>query len=198
MAQQELREEIREVWALFRDTDRRMKETDERMKETDKIVKETSEQVKETSKKVEQLNETVNALTGKWGKFVEGLVEPSAVRMFKERGIEVERTSTRNRIRKNGTEMEIDIIVENNEYVVAIEVKSTLKVEDVNEHLEILSRFREFFPRFKNQKLIGAVAGIVMEEGADRYAYRRGLFVIGQTGETVKILNDDKFRPKIW
>ena len=126
------------------------------------------------------------------------MVEPGAVRIFKERGIDVERASTRNRIRKNGTEMEIDIILENEEYVVAIEVKSTLKVEDVNEHIEDLGRLREFFPRFKNQKLIGAVAGIVMEEGADRYAYRRGLFVIGQTGETVKILNDDKFRPKIW
>ena len=191
MAQQELREEIREVWNLFKDTDRRMKETD-------RLIKETDKQVRETSRKVEQLNETVNALTGKWGKFVEGLVEPGAVRMFKERGIEVERASTRNRIQKNGTEMEIDIILENEEYVVAIEVKSTLKVEDVNEHIEDLGRLREFFPRFKNQKLIGAVAGIVMEEGADRYAYRRGLFVIGQTGETVKILNDDKFRPKIW
>ena len=205
MAQQELREEIQEVWALFKDTDRRMKETDERMKETDeqiketgRIVRETSEQVKETSRKVEQLNETVNALTGKWGKFVEGLVEPGAVRMFKERGIKVERASTRNRIQKNGTEMEIDIILENEEYVVAIEVKSTLRIEDVNEHIEDLKRLREFFPRFKEQKLIGAVAGIVIEEESDKYAYRRGLFIIGQTGETVKILNDDKFRPKIW
>ena len=43
MAQQELREEIREVWALFRDTDRRMKETDELIKETSEIVRETSE-----------------------------------------------------------------------------------------------------------------------------------------------------------
>ena len=184
MAQQELREEIQEVWALFKDTDRRMRETDR--------------QIRETSRKVEQLNETVNALTGKWSKFVEGLVAPGAVRMFKERGIEVERTSTRNKIQKNGTEMEIDILLENDEYVVAIEVKSTLTVEDVNEHLEKLSRFRDFFPRFKEQKLIGAVAGIVMEEEADRYAYRKGLFVIGQTGETVKILNDNKFRPKIW
>jgi hypothetical protein len=146
MAQQELREEIQEVWALFRDTDRRMRETDEWIKETGRIVKETSEQVKETSRKVGQLNETVSALTGKWGKFVEGLVAPGAVRMFKERGIEVERTSTRNKIQKNGTEIEIDILLENDEYVVAIEVKSTLTVEDVNEHLEKLSRFREFFP----------------------------------------------------
>ncbi|MBC8458291.1 MAG: DUF3782 domain-containing protein [Deltaproteobacteria bacterium] len=191
MAQQELRKGIQEVWDLFRDTDRRMKETD-------RLVKETSEQVKQTSRKVEQLNETVNALTGKWGKFVEGLVAPGAVRMFKEQGIDVERASTRNKIQKNGEEMKIDVMLENEKYIVAIEVKSTLKVEDVNEHIENLRRLREFFPRFKAQNLIGAVARIVIEEEADKYAYRKGLFVIGQTGETVKILNDEKFKPKVW
>ena len=36
------------------------------------------------------------------------------------------------------------------------------------------------------------------EEGADKFAYRQGLFVIGQTGETVKILNDKTFKPRIW
>ncbi|KJR42841.1 hypothetical protein MCHI_001259 [Candidatus Magnetoovum chiemensis] len=39
------------------------------------------------------------------------------------------------------------------------------------------------------------MAGIVIEEGVDRYAYQCGLFVISQSGDTVKILNDSKFRP---
>ena len=38
-------------------------------------------------------------------------------------------------------------------------------------------------------------SGIVIEE-ANKFAYRQGLFVIGQTGETVKILNDKTFKPK--
>ena len=36
------------------------------------------------------------------------------------------------------------------------------------------------------------------QQELDRFAYRQGLFVIGQTGETVKILNDKTFKPKIW
>ncbi len=191
MDQQELERSIQEVWALFKETDRRMRETRE-------IVAETSKIVAETSKKVEETTRSVNALTGKWGRFVEGLVAPGAVRMFKERGIEVRETSTRVEVHRNGREMEIDVLVVNEEYVLAIEVKSTLKVEDVNEHIEKLRGFREFFPRFKDKKVIGAVAGIVMEEMADRYAYRQGLFVIGQSGEMVKILNDEEFKPKTW
>ncbi|HID57281.1 TPA: DUF3782 domain-containing protein, partial [Candidatus Poribacteria bacterium] len=44
----------------------------------------------------------------------------------------------------------------------------------------------------------GAVAGIVIEEEADKFAYRNGLFVIGQSGQAAKILNDEKFRPRFW
>ena len=184
MSHQELSREIQEVWALFR-------ETSEQMKETDKSIE-------RMSRKVEQLNETVNALTGKWGKFVEGLVAPGAVRMFTERGIEVKQFYPRARTQQDGEEMEIDVLVVNDEYAIAISVKSTLKVEDVNNHIEALSRFHEFFANFADKTLIGAVAGIVIEEEADKYAYRKGLFVITQTGEMVKILNDEKFKPKLW
>jgi hypothetical protein len=190
MSQQEVsnvlegRSEVQEIWALFREVARRQEETD---KKIDRL-----------SDEIELVNKAVGDLTGKWGKFVEGLVAPGAVRMFTERGIDVRWTSTRNRVRKDGEEMEIDVILENSEYVVAIEVSSTLGVADVNEHIEKLKRFRELFPRFSRHKLIGAVAGIVIDESADKYAYRQGLFVIAQTGETVKILNDSKFKPKEW
>jgi hypothetical protein len=39
------------------------------------------------------------------------------------------------------------------------------------------------------------VAGIEIDQGIDVYAYRRGLFVIKQSGETVKIINYTQFQP---
>ncbi len=47
-------------------------------------------------------------------------------------------------------------------------------------------------------QLYGTVAGIGIEAGADRYAYRQGLFVLAQSGETVAILNDEEFQPRAW
>jgi hypothetical protein len=52
-------------------------------------------------------------------------------------------------------------------------------------------------------QLYGAVAGIGIESGADRYAYRRGLFVMAQSGDSVTLLNDTllndaSFQPKAW
>ena len=170
MTHQGLERAIQEVWALF----------------------------KETDKKIAEVSKTVAALTGKWGGFVEGLIAPGTISMFKERGIEVEKIYQRVKAHKDGKEIEIDILAINKEYAVLIEAKSTLGIEDVNEHIERLKAFKKFFPEYSARKVIGAVAGIVIEEEADKFAYRQGLFVIGQTGETVKILNDKTFKPKIW
>ncbi len=46
--------------------------------------------------------------------------------------------------------------------------------------------------------MYGAVAGIEIEESADIYAYRQGLFVLAQSGETMDILNSDDFEAKVW
>ena len=152
----------------------------------------------ELEKMIAQMSAKVDALTGKWGRFVEGLIAPGAVSMFKERGIEIDRIFQRVKARKDGDRMEIDILGVNKEYAVLIEVKSTLGVEDVKEHTERMKAFKRFFPEYSDRKVVGAVAGIVIDENADRFAYRQGFFVIAQTGETAKILNDEKFKPKTW
>ncbi|RMD72966.1 MAG: DUF3782 domain-containing protein, partial [Cyanobacteria bacterium J149] len=58
--------------------------------------------------------------------------------------------------------------------------------------------FKEFFPEYSQKQVYGAVAGIEIEEGADKYAYRQGLFVLTQSGENVVIVNGAEFQPKTW
>ncbi|HLC15741.1 MAG TPA: DUF3782 domain-containing protein, partial [Thermodesulfovibrionia bacterium] len=123
---------------------------------------------------------------------------PGAVRIFRERGINVKSVFQRVESQKDGKQMEIDVLAVDGEYAVLIEAKSTLSVDDVNEHLERIEAFKYFFPEYRDRKAVGAVAGIVIDAGADRYAYRKGFFVIAQSGETVTIMNDDKFQPKTW
>jgi hypothetical protein len=99
---------------------------------------------------------------------------------------------------KNGAGLGIDVLAVNGDYAVLIEAKSTLGVEDVRDHLERLAKFKGLFPEYSDRMVLGAVAGIVIDEDADKFAYRNGLFVIGQSGDAVKILNDDQFQPKKW
>ena len=160
---------------MFKDTDKKIKETDrileerfkKRDKRIDKLLKE-SENVLKTSERTEK---AVYALTGKWGRFVEELIAPAVERLFKERGIEVDKVFQRVKTRENGSTMEVDILAINGEYAVLVEAKSTLKIDDVKEHIERLENFKTFFPEYRERKIIGAVGGIVIEEDSDKYAY---------------------------
>jgi hypothetical protein len=93
--------------------------------------------------------------------------------------------------------MEIDILLSNTQEAVVIEVKTTLKVEDVREFIENLERFTFFFPRYKRMSIYGGVAGIHIEADADKFAYRQGLFVLTGSGEgLITMLNPPDFKPK--
>ena len=169
------------VYVGFKETDKKWQETIARM---DKLSRETDKKIGD--------------LTGQWGHFVEGLVAPAVVRLFSERDIVVTDFARQVERQRGDEGIEIDIFAKNGEYVVLIEVKSTVGVDDVNEHLERLGKFSRFFPEYQDLKVVGAVAGIVIPKNVARFAYQKGLFVIAQSGETVKILNDEKFKPKVW
>jgi RecB family endonuclease NucS len=94
--------------------------------------------------------------------------------------------------------MEIDILAVDDTELVLVECKSRLSKDDVDEFVEKLTRFKDAFPHYGNFKAYGAVAGIEINEGIDRYAYRQGLFVIKPSGDGVAIANDNDFKPVTW
>lgn len=82
--------------------------------------------------------------------------------------------------------------------VLVFDVACNLNIEDIKEHLKTLTHFKEFFPEYKDKPILGAVAGIKVTENADEFAHKRGLFVLGQSDDTVAITNDNDFTPKVW
>ena len=190
-----MREQSQETDRRFQETDRRFQETDRRFQETDRRFQAS---VTENEKVLQRLSKQIGDLGGTWGLFVENLVAPACETLFLERGIPVHQVSQRIKKRKEGDTLEIDILVLNQEHTLVVEVKSRLSVADVQEFIADLQRFRHFFPEYAQNQLYGAVAGIIIDEGADRYAYRQGLFVLAQSGETITLLNNDEFQPKAW
>ncbi|MBF0310806.1 MAG: DUF3782 domain-containing protein [Magnetococcales bacterium] len=188
-----------DVWKLFQETDRKMQETDRRMQETDRRMQETTLQLKETDRLVKDVARQVGNLSSRWGEFVEGIIAPACDTLFAQRGIPVHQVHPRVRAKLPGNRhMEIDLLVVDGTDAVLIEVKSRLRVEDVREHMERLTQFKEFFPRYAECRILGAVAGLVIEEEADRFASNNGLFVIVQSGESVTLANADDFIPRAW
>lgn len=194
--------EFKELSRKFEETDEEFKEIARRFKETDERFKETDEKFKETQRLIERLSRKWDEQWGRFGnrlgEFVESMVAPAALRLFQERNIKVDQLYRELEGRHQGVHLEVDLLVANTEEVVVIEVKSKLSVEDVNDHLERLEKFRRVFHNFAQARVLGAVAAMVMSEEIAKYAYRRGLFVIAQSGNTVHIFNDEQFVPKVW
>ena len=72
--------------------------------------------------------------------------------------------------------MEIDILGVDDTELVLVELLPRLSQDDVDEFIEKLTRFKIAFPHYKNYRAYGAVAGIEINEGIDRYAYKKGFF----------------------
>ncbi len=191
----ELVEAQKETERCFQETERRFQETERRFQETERILKEQS---LKTDRQITRVSQEIGNLGGKWGRFVENMVAPACETLFLNRDIPVHQVSQRVRKRLDGKTIEIDVLVTNENHVLVVEVKSSLSVDDVKELIKNLTEFRQFFPEYNHKQLYGAVAGIEIEEGADKYAYRQGLFVLAQRGENVAILNDTDFQPKTW
>jgi hypothetical protein len=184
-----------EVWQLLGELIQAQKETERKFQETDRKFQETTEEIRQVNR---QLSQQLGELGGKWGLFLENMVAPACENIFRHWGIPVHQVSQRVKKRLNGDTLEIDVLVLNAENVLAVEVKSSLSVEDVKDFMADLGKFRQFFPEHSEKILYGAVAGMGIEEQSDRYAYRQGLFVLAQSGDSIKILNDAKFQPRAW
>jgi len=190
-----------EVWQLLGELAEAQKETERRFQETERILKEESQktdrQIQELSQEVKRVSRELGNLGGKWGRFLENMVAPACETLFVKRDIPVHKVYQRVKGKLNGKILEVDVLVTNENHVLAVEVKSSLSVEDVKEFVEDLREFRQFFPEYNDKQLYGAVAGIEIEDGADKDAYRQGFFVLAQSGENIVILNDEKFKPRI-
>lgn len=175
--------EISEIKKLIKELTLAQKETNRQFKETDRKFKETDVQIKRA----------FNLFESQWGKLIESLVEGDLIRILQERGIQVNRTSTRVKGRYGNENYEFDIIAHNGNEIVVVEVKTTLKVKSVDEHIVRLKKIKTWMREYAAFKIYGAVAFLRADEEADTYAENKKLFVIKATGDSASIVNDKNF-----
>ena len=118
--------------------------------------------------------------------------------MLRARNITVEETSTNVKGGQEGRHYEFDILAVNGEEVVVVEVKTTLKPEDVTHFLTKLERFTGWVRRYKGNRILGAVAYLKADSSVTMYAERQGLYVIRATGSSATITNQPGFEPRVF
>ena len=185
---------------LGQETDRRTQENDRRMRrptaglqETDRQMQETDRQMQETDLRLRKRDELFN---GQWGKLMESLVEGDLVKLLQQRGIAVGHTMTNAKKDYGQRRWEFDILAVNGEEVVVVEVKTTLKVDDVDYFVERLQDFPELMPEFADRLIYGALAYLKTDGSVTVHAGRQGLYVIRATGSSASITNAEGFAPR--
>ena len=204
-----------DVLNLFRETDRKFQDTErllreqsqeterllrEQSQETDRKFQETERLLREQSQATEKkLNTLERLFTSQWGKLMESLVEGDLVALLTARGIAITDTTTRLKGKlADGGNFEFDIIAHNGEELVVVEVKTTLKPQDVEDFIARLRQLKHWLPRYANNRIYGAVAWLTADAGAERMMENRGLFSIRATGQSASIQNAPTFTPRAW
>jgi len=177
------------------DLNKNMSEIQQSLKEVAIRFKDTDERFKETDR---QIKKAIGLFETQWGKLMESLVEGDLVRILQERGIAIRDTSSRRKGTYEGKQYEFDIIAHNGKEIVVVEVKTTLRVKHVKEHIDRLKQVKLWLKEYSRYKIYGAVAFLRAEEEADIYAQNQNLFVIRATGDSASILNPQEFKPRIF
>jgi myosin heavy subunit len=169
-----------------------------------------SQEVAKASEEIKKLKTEISRLTGSWGEFVEGMIEPSAIKFMEEKGFKVIGVYPEAKVSRDGENAEYDLYLvceksNNNKnkgnnnrkkerVILLVSAKTKVSSRDVDELLEDMRKFFFFLEQYKGFKLIGAIAGIRFGKGADLYALRSGLITMKSAGEVMEIHEPKKLK----
>ena len=95
---------------------------------------------------------------------------------------------------------QVDRLYENGDAIMAVEVKSKLRQDHIDDHIERLKKISALLKsRGDNRKVLGAVAGGIVSDQLTDYAHKRGLYVLKQNGESISIVKPpENFKLTEW
>ena len=147
------------------------------------------------------LSENVGGLNRSIGELIETLIAARLWEKFPEYGLQRAYRRLPLYDEKNQPKGEIDILLVNSEWAMAVEVKREADEKDVDRHMERMARIVKYPPAqlVPGIKLLGAIAGGVITNEAKDYAHKCGFFALELAGESViRVPSPAGFVPKEW
>jgi len=184
---------LESVWALFQETDRKMRETDRRMQETDRILSEkiaaTDRQMQETDRRFRAMQKEMGSIANNQGAFAEeyffNSFEKDEKNFFGEKF---------DKIMKNvggiNVEDEYDILLVNGNSVGIIEVKFKAHENDIPKVLKKVNTFRSNFSAYANHRIYLGLATMAFYPKLEDECVKNGIAIIKQVGDVVVIKDE--------
>jgi len=164
--------------------------------------KKTELEQKKTERAIRQLTRQMGGLHRRFGELAEHMVAPGITRRFNELGYHFHSVSPGGlRIFDENYKVktEVDLLLENDEYVAAVEVKTRPDAKDVEHHTRRLEILREHKNKHHDyRKILGAIAGAIFPQEVKKLSIEAGLYVLEQSGDTMKIDIPEGFVPREW
>ncbi|MDR2704439.1 MAG: DUF3782 domain-containing protein [Planctomycetaceae bacterium] len=180
---------------FIKQTDEQFKQNEERFKQTDEQIKRTDEQIKRTSKQLGKLG-------NRFGSMEEYLVAPGMVRQFNEINYHFSGAVRNYKIYSENKKKiaEIDVMLENDDYILCVEVKTAPEGKDIRKHIERLKIAQRHFKNLRpnEKKIIGAIAGTIFSDEFKKTVIENGLYAITPSGHAFKIDVPEGFQPRIF
>ncbi|MCL2557563.1 MAG: hypothetical protein FWE09_03710 [Treponema sp.] len=175
-------------------------EFERRQAELDRKWAKTMEAWDRADRRIESGNKKIGGLENTFGELMEHLVAPGIEKRFQEIGIDFELTAHNFRLKEGRRCIaEIDLLLENDRNVMAVEVKAKPRVDDMEKHAKRLETLRGYYAkRGDSRKIFGAIAGAVFGRAERKAALGAGFFVLTQSGDTMRMDIPDGFEPKAW
>jgi len=158
----------------------------------------------ESDRGMEKLRKQMGDIGVRIGNLVEHVIGgKNIVEQFQDLGYNVIDHSRDNEfgIRGTANSGQIDLLLKDGDVEILVEVKTTLRNDDVFDHIERLEKYRRWMDSKGEGKkrYIGALACAMVKDNAVKFAQKNGMYVIMQLGNAIEIVaSPEGFVAKEW
>jgi len=215
----------REIKESNERTDRRIAESNERTdrliaesrEQTDRLIKESNERTDrlialridadraDMKKIMDRLSDDMGHLGNKLGHLVELIVVPGMRREMDAQGHVFSESFANRKVYgvasgEKRRVAEVDLFLNSDTEAMAAEIKTSLSVEDVNNHINQLKILRKYEDGagIRDKTLYGAVVGVYIDKRARKLALKSGLYVLEILELEERLKADIPERPRAW
>lgn len=162
--------------------------------------KEFEQSKKEAEKRSKDLDQKIGRLSNRIGELVESMMGANIHRQFNEKfNFHFEEASPNHTVDNDELDihLEVDLFLANEDSEMLIEVKTKYSQNDIDKHIERVSKLkRHNLARHNYRKVYAAAAGGIMSKEVKKYAMQKGFYILELNGDNINI--EQPPTVKIW
>ncbi|MCL2154490.1 MAG: hypothetical protein FWH53_02375 [Leptospirales bacterium] len=176
---QKIKEKSDEEWQKIREEEqKRSEESDRRRAEIERLMD-------KNARTIDEINKALGTIGNNNGDFAEEYFQSAFKKNPQLNGETYNKVITN--MQPAGYDDEYDIFLSNDKSVAIIEIKYSVRTDDIGKLLQKAENFRKFLPKYNNQKLYLGIASLSFRKITEKNVLEKGIAVIKQVGDKMVV-----------